>query len=149
HRDEFGGAAAGPRALGEERDPPRPADIDEVRKGRLPIGRPEILVTPQRHGGLKGAVIADAPEIVVAAKAGRGGTPEQIPQRALLHRGGIPMGEPPRPEPGVKAQERGCVDHWRAGSGTLLCGKVERAGSGSSGTLICSPRRQIEAQKGS
>jgi hypothetical protein len=26
---------------------------------------------------------------------------------------------------------------------------VERAGSGSSGTLICSPRRQIEAQKGS
>ncbi len=145
HRDEFGGTAAGAGALGEERDPARPADIDEIREGRLPIGRPEILVTPQRHGGLKGAVIADAAEIVVTAKAGGGGAPEKVPQRALLDCGGVLSGEPPCPEPGVKAQERGCVDHRRAGCSVVVCRKMARAVAGSSGTVTYSPPRNSSA----
>jgi hypothetical protein len=38
---------------------------------------------------LEGAAIGNALEIVVPAEAGRSGTPEQMPQGALLDRGGI------------------------------------------------------------
>ena len=84
-------------------------------------------------------------EIVVSAEAGRGGTPEQMPQGALLDRGGVLSREPPCPETGVKAQERGCVDHRWAGSRMVVCGKMERAISGSSGTVTYSPRRNSSA----
>src|SRR5438067_1612877 len=145
HRDEFGGAAAGAGTLGEERDAPGPADIDEAREGRPPIGRPEILVTSQRHGDLERGVVVDAREIVVTPEAGRGGTPQQMPQRALLDRGRVLMGKPPRAEPGIKVQQQCRIDHRRAGCRMVLCGKVARAVSGSSGTITYSPRRNSSA----
>src|SRR4051812_12408672 len=144
-RDEFGGAAAGAGALGEERDPTRPAEVDEVREDRLPVGRPEILVTPQRHGGLERGVVADPLEIVVAPEAGRGGTPQQMPQRALLDGGGVLTREPPRPDPGIEPQQRGCIDHRGGGSRTVRCGNLARAVAGSSGTVTYSPRRNSSA----
>src|SRR6266480_1927106 len=70
HRDEFGDTAGGAGTLGEERDPARPTDVDKIREGRLPIGRPEILVTPQRHGGLERGAVVDTGEPVITPEAG-------------------------------------------------------------------------------
>src|SRR5207248_8861312 len=85
HRDEFCGARAGAGTRGEERDAAGPADIDEVRKGGLPIIRPEILVMPQRHRRLKGTMIGETSEIMVAAEARRRGALPQSPQCNLLN----------------------------------------------------------------
>src|SRR5204863_554675 len=101
-RDEFGRTRAGAGTRGEERDMPGPADIDEVRKGGLPIIRPEILIAAQRHGRLKGAMIGEAREIVVAAEARRRGAADQPLQCSLLYRGGILARETRRTKAGVQ-----------------------------------------------
>src|SRR5438552_5964570 len=141
HRDEFCGARAGAGTGGEERDMPGPADIHEVRKGGLPIIRPEIFIAPQRHGRLKGAMIGEAREIVVAAEARRRGAADQPLQCSLLYRGGILARETRRAKCRVETQEGCGVDHRRIGSSIVRCGKLARAVAGSSGTVMCSPRR--------
>src|SRR5204863_7933200 len=132
---------AGAGTGGEERDMPGPANIDEVRKGELPIIRPEILVTPQRHGRLKGAMTGEAREIVVAAKARRRGVLQQSPQRVLLNSACVLARETRRPKCRVETQQRCGVDHRRTGSSIVRCGNLARAVAGSSGTVMCSPRR--------
>jgi hypothetical protein len=74
-RDEFGGAGAGARAGREERDTPRPADIDKAWEGWLPIRRPEILVAPQWHRRLKRLAVANPGKTVLPPEPGYGGAP--------------------------------------------------------------------------
>src|SRR5207244_9907913 len=144
-RDEFGGAGAGAGTRREKRNAPRPAAIVEQRKGRVPVGRPEILVTPQRYRHLKRFAVADPREAVLLPEAGRGGAPEKPPQRRLLYRDRTLMGEPTRPETGVEPQQRRGADHRGAGSSRVTYGKRARASAGASGPVTYSPRRNSSA----